>query len=145
MSYQSTSKDSLELMTSRYGAAELIAASGGSPVGISLWGVRFKIPYTVAARVKELTPNSKALKSLRKEEIGWDEFEADYIGKLDDLGPALIRRRLESLAAELGNTKLVLLCFENVHEGQQCHRRTFARWFEDKTGAPVPELGAELG
>jgi uncharacterized protein YeaO (DUF488 family) len=144
MNYPSTSKPRLGLMTSRYGATDLIAASGASPVGISLWGVRFRIPYTISARVKELTPDSKALKSLRKEEIGWDEFEADYIAKLDDFGPDMIRERLESLAVELGNAKLVLLCFENVHEGQQCHRRTFARWFEERTGQPVPELRAEL-
>jgi uncharacterized protein YeaO (DUF488 family) len=134
------STHSLALMTSRYGAAELIAASGASPVGISVWGVRFKIPYKVSARLKELTPNPKALRSFRKEEIGWDQFEADYINKLDDLGPGFIKGRLESLATELGNTKLVLLCFENVHEGQRCHRRTFARWFEETTGQPVPEL-----
>jgi uncharacterized protein YeaO (DUF488 family) len=136
--------DSLQLMTSRYMAADLIAASGAAPIGISLWGVRFKIPYTVSARIKELAPNSKALKSLRKGEIGWREFEADYIRKLDDLGTAFVKERLSSVASEIGNERLVLLCFENVNEGELCHRRTFARWFEERTGKPVPELQAEL-
>jgi uncharacterized protein YeaO (DUF488 family) len=136
--------DSLELMTSRYQAADLLLASAACPVGISLWGVRFKIPYKVAARIKELAPNSAALKRLRKGEIGWQQFEADYIGKLDGLGAEFVVARLQSVATDVGNLKLVLLCFENVHEGELCHRRTFARWFEERTGRSVPELGAEL-
>jgi hypothetical protein len=136
--------DSLELMTSRYQAADLIAASGAAPVGISLWGVRFKIPYTVCARIKELAPDSKALKGLRKGEIGWEEFEADYAGKLEGFGAEAIRTRLESVAVEVHNAKLVLLCFERVDEGELCHRRTFARWFEERTGQAVPELRAGL-
>jgi uncharacterized protein YeaO (DUF488 family) len=130
----------LKLMTSRYQAGDLIAASGAAPVGISLWGVRFKIPYTVAARIKELAPDSGTLKSLKSEEIDWDQFEVAYIAKLDGFGAEFIESRLASVALEVGNRKLALLCFENIHEGDPCHRRTFARWFEEKTGQAVPEL-----
>jgi uncharacterized protein YeaO (DUF488 family) len=134
--------DTLQLVTSRYQAGDLIAASGAAPVGISLWGVRFKIPYTVSARIKELAPDSHALKSLKEEEITWEEFEAAYIRKLETFGAGSLVGRLESVAAEIGNPKLALLCFENVGAGDRCHRRTFARWFEQETGQPVPELGA---
>jgi uncharacterized protein YeaO (DUF488 family) len=132
-------QDSVQLMTSRY-LGDLIAASGAAPIGISLWGVRFKIPYKVAARIKELAPDSKALKSFRNDEISWEEFEAAYIVKLDGLGAGPITSRLASVATEVGNPELALLCFENVNQGERCHRRTFARWFEEKTGQPVPEL-----
>jgi uncharacterized protein YeaO (DUF488 family) len=132
----------MEVMISRYQAADLISTSGAAPVGISLWGVRFKIPYTVAARIKELVPPSTALKSLRKQEIGWPEFEANYIEKLDTFGAGSILDRLQSVAAEVGNQKLVLLCFENVNMGELCHRRIFAQWFEERTNEHVPELGA---
>jgi uncharacterized protein YeaO (DUF488 family) len=128
-------------MTSRYQAADLIAASGAAPVGISLWGVRFKIPYKVVARIKELAPDSRALKSFRNDEISWEEFEAAYIVKLDGFGAESITSRLASVAEEVGNPKLALLCFEKVNEGERCHRRTFASWFEERTGQQVPELG----
>jgi hypothetical protein len=38
----------------------------------------------------------------------------------------------------------VLLCFEDVHRDGEgaCHRRTFARWWEEQTGEVVEELPA---
>ncbi len=36
--------------------------------------------------------------------------------------------------------RLCVLCFEDVHAGQECHRRWFAEWFEQRFGDVVPEV-----
>lgn len=35
---------------------------------------------------------------------------------------------------------LVLLCYENVHRGEVCHRRMAAEWIEQRSGLVVPEV-----
>jgi hypothetical protein len=52
-----------------------------------------------------------------------------------------IRGALEQIVREAGSAGLVLLCFEDVLEGEFCHRRVFATWWEEKIGEHVPELG----
>jgi hypothetical protein len=38
-----------------------------------------------------------------------------------------------------GERPLALLCFEDVHAGQLCHRRMFAAWWHEQTGELLPE------
>jgi hypothetical protein len=38
--------------------------------------------------------------------------------------------------------QLVVLCFENVDAGADCHRRWLAEWLEERYGVVVPELEA---
>ena len=53
--------------------------------------------------------------------------------------------RLAELARQHPGEALVVLCFENVHAGEVCHRRWFAEWFEERFGIQVPELPAGRG
>lgn len=50
--------------------------------------------------------------------------------------------QLAGLAAAHPDRAVVLLCFEDVHAGEECHRRWFAEWFEAAYGIEVPELPA---
>jgi hypothetical protein len=47
---------------------------------------------------------------------------------------------LKVISDEEGGEALALLCFEDVHAGQVCHRRMFAQWWEERTGQRVEEL-----
>jgi hypothetical protein len=68
---------------------------------------------------------------------------AAYLRQLERLGPARIANGLRQVPVE-GDGRLVLLCYEKGRavcaDPWACHRRMFAAWWEDKTGAPVPEL-----
>jgi hypothetical protein len=65
--------------------------------------------------------------------------EQSYREGLDEIGVERIQARLQELAEESG-LPLVLLCHENVMEGQECHRRWFASWWHEQTGQVIPEL-----
>jgi hypothetical protein len=71
----------------------------------------------------------------------------------NDTARAAYRRRLDrhagAILASLGEItrthrgqRVVVLCFEDVHAGQVCHRRWFAEWFEEHYGIAVAELPA---
>jgi uncharacterized protein (DUF488 family) len=53
-----------------------------------------------------------------------------------------IIERLDRLVTEHPGQRIVLLCYENVLAGEECHRRWFASWFKELTHVDVPELGA---
>lgn len=36
----------------------------------------------------------------------------------------------------------MLLCYEDVSQGLNCHRRTFADFWEQQTGQAIPELAS---
>lgn len=55
------------------------------------------------------------------------------------MGVDRLRRAFERLAREHGGQRLVLLCFEA--DVSECHRGQFARWWQERTGQEVPELG----
>lgn len=63
-------------------------------------------------------------------------FELAYRAHLDRIGVAAIDARFQAIAAEHSGP-LVLLCFEQNRA--DCHRSTFARWWLELTGEPVPE------
>jgi hypothetical protein len=83
------------------------------------------------------------------------KFERLYVARLEEFGVEAIASVLQALVdghrsfgsgpKPLGaeGEGAVLLCFEKVHEGEDCHRRTFAAWWEKKTGNVVPELELE--
>jgi hypothetical protein len=52
-------------------------------------------------------------------------------------------RKLAEVAKRHGVRRLVLLCFEDVHAGEECHRRRSTEWFEQRHGLVVPELPAD--
>ena len=73
--------------------------------------------------------------------ISDDEAERRYLARLDRRSDAVVDR-LHAIADEHQGEQLVVMCFENVHAGQVCHRRWLADWLEDRHGLVVPEVGA---
>lgn len=71
------------------------------------------------------------------------DFARQYLADLDKRWDIIVRD-LRQIPVEHG--RLVLLCFENRHKLAAdplcCHRRVFARFWHDRTGREVPELGA---
>ena len=58
--------------------------------------------------------------------------------EMPDLMPILSQlQRFESLGKDV-----VLLCYEDIRKGPDdwCHRRTFADWWQQRTGEVIPEL-----
>jgi hypothetical protein len=70
---------------------------------------------------------------------GGEAFDKSYLRQLDSEGVGKIRDLLGKLSDEAGGKPLVLLCHEK--NPADCHRSTFAAWWEEKTGQRVPELG----
>jgi hypothetical protein len=68
-----------------------------------------------------------------------DEFDRRYLARLDARADRIVAT-LADIAQRHPGERLVLLCFEDVHAGQHCHRRTFAEWWEQRFGVAVPEL-----
>jgi hypothetical protein len=132
-------RDRLVLATSRYQAADLIERSVLLPVGITVGSARW-LRYELAANVGMLAPfGEHDGVPLRK--IGDDAvFEQAYRARLERFGVDAIGAVLAALVAAYDAPGAVLLCFENVHAGESCHRRMFATWWEKQTGVAVPEL-----
>jgi len=66
--------------------------------------------------------------------------KAAYGQHLDAVGVDRLRRVFERLAEKHGGRRLVQLCFEA--DVADCHRGQFARWWQERTGQEVPELGS---
>jgi hypothetical protein len=127
----------VNLATSRYSNHELIIASGMRPIRTSIGFPRFKLKYELAGVIRALMPTRPMLKLPRP------EYEALYLGKLDQVGIEELQRQFEELDPD--GKGLVLLCFEDLTKpGEWCHRRMFATWFEERTGQAVPELVDEV-
>jgi len=125
------------IATSRYQNYLAIEASGLVPVSITRGRPRWKVPYRLHAVIAQLAP-SRDVFAIEDEA----EFDTAYRAQLDTTGIDVIRDRLEQASESGGNRGLVLLCFEDVGElGEfSCHRRSFARWWQDQCGQDVPEL-----
>jgi hypothetical protein len=62
-----------------------------------------------------------------------------YVERLDRDANTIVAA-LAEIARQHPDRPLVVLCFEDVHAGQVCHRRWFADWFRDRYGTDVSEL-----
>ncbi|MBC9717869.1 hypothetical protein H9Y04_35595 [Streptomyces sp. TRM66268-LWL] len=103
---------------------------------ITLSPPRWTLPYELQHRVPELAPARTYFQSPRA------EFEAAYRSQLDGHGIDQFASRFQEIAVESGDLRLVLLCFEDLEQvGEWCHRRMFADWWQERTGAQVRELG----
>jgi hypothetical protein len=128
----------LTLYTSRFGAKDLITASGLAPVRISIGHPRWKLGYELTGACKLLMPTRDMLK------LDEPTYRALYLGMLEKAGVDAIAEDLARLCPA-GAPGLVLLCFEDLTKpGEWCHRRIFADFWLEKTGEGVPELGAGL-
>ncbi len=73
------------------------------------------------------------------------EFERRYWEQLDDQTLEGITTDLKQLQASFAKSpeeRVVLLCHEQREAERTCHRRSFARWWDARTGQFVPELGS---
>ena len=122
----------LRIATSRYHATDLVLASGLLPIGITVGAAR-GLRYEIAGNVGMLAPYG-----LR--DLDGEAFELAYKDRLDHFGAPAIAAVLAAFVAAYQAPGVVLLCYENVLAGEDCHRRTFAEWWEEQTGKPVPEL-----
>lgn len=128
----------IELYTSRWANREL-ARLRCQPVGIS-WG---NPRYSTGYRYRCLYDLAPSRETFAIEDSG--EARARYREGLDELGVEHIEARLRKLSSEHGGLPLVLLCHEDVlGKHELCHRRWFARWYEELSGNPVPELEAGM-
>lgn len=123
----------VELFTSRWQNREL-SRLPVVPVGISRGVPRFPLRYRYR-RLPDLYPDGWML--------GIEDdarFNEAYRKKLDRLGVDRIGAQLRTISEEEGGRPLVLLCYEA--DPGQCHRGTFARWWEARAGQAVEELPA---
>jgi len=125
------------LATSRYQNTSLIIDSGFVPVRITLGPPRWKLGYTLNGQIKILAP-SRWIFAI-KDEV---EFDEAYRKQLDEHGVDQIAAEIGRVSGAFGDRGLVLLCFEDILKlgEMSCHRRSFARWWEERTQQTVPEL-----
>ncbi len=127
----------MEIYTSRWANKEL-AHLNVVPVGISRGIPRWPLPYRYRL-LRLLAPSREtfALQDLK-------EFEQAYLAGLEEIGSKKIARALRKISDGHGGRPLALLCYENIHAGETCHRRMFADWWKEQTGQEVPELDGRV-
>jgi hypothetical protein len=127
----------MQIATSRYHAGALvkqaIAEQGFVPIGITVGAARY-LSYELAANLGALAPYGGLMK------LEGAEFDQAYEQRLDRFGPAAIERMLSAVVDAYNAKGALLLCFEKVDQGEECHRRVFSAWWERHTGQQVPEL-----
>ena len=107
----------------------------GVPVQTSVGRPWFRLDYELHEQVRELMP-----RGLLK--LEGDVFRKAYIAQLDKLDLDALRAQFEAIQKRHDGKRPVLLCFEDVHAGEFCHRRVFADWWKERTGRLVREVGA---
>jgi hypothetical protein len=125
----------MQIHTSRYQNGEVIAGSGLVPIGVTRGYPQFNLKGYKPVRNLQVLAPTKEMGTIKDD----DEFEAAYRRKLDAIGVDAIRDLLTEVG---GGGDVVILCYEHIgHQGEKsCHRRTFARWWEEKTGEAVTEI-----
>jgi hypothetical protein len=73
--------------------------------------------------------------------IPTDECPRLYLERLDDRADRIVAG-LARIATEHPGQPLCLLCFEDVTK-DECHRRLFAAWWEQRFGVVLPEVVAQ--
>lgn len=126
----------LQVATASYAAGDLIVASRLAPVATSVGLPKFPLPYRVVDRVGMVCPFG--LLDIADQ----DEFIRRYLERLERYGAAKILPVLARIAQREQRPGVALLCFENVAQGEFCHRRVLAEWLEERAELAVPELSA---
>lgn len=131
------------LQTGRWRDAWLASQEDG-PLEFVPVRISFSVPkYWPGARdlasVPELAPPYRLLAA----NVDRSAFEAAYLEHLDRVGADLIAVRLNAIAGWDGSgLPLRLLCFENLTDpAAWCHRTMWSRWWHERTGQAVAELG----
>jgi hypothetical protein len=131
-----------ELMTAKFSLFTLdykrMTTDLGTAVRTSNGAPRWKLKYPLDHAVREVMPEW----ALVKAKLPHEEFAAKYVDALTKVGVDVIADRFRAIAAGVDDTRLVLLCFDDLSKpGVTCHRTVFARWWESMTGENVVELG----
>lgn len=119
----------MKLFTSRY-QNKALAGLPVVPVGISAGAPRFRTAFPVV-RVPGLAPRRELFK------LDKEGFIAGYRDQLDALTPKGV---MDLIARATGGRDACLLCFCNVVDGDECHRRVLADWLQDRTRQLVLEI-----
>lgn len=112
----------------------------GTPVRITRGHPRFKLNYDLREKVAQLYPS----RDIFKAGLSPREFERRYRKELEEQGLARINSKLQEISGRAKGERIVLLCYEKVLDGEYCHRRVFARWWEEQTGIEVPEIAIDV-
>lgn len=130
----------IPLYTSRYQNRALIVESGLAPIRTTLGPPRFYPGYDLQGEVKVLAPSRSIFR------LEGTAFDQAYRQQLEATGLPTITAELERVYEKTPARGLVLLCFEDVVTLGElaCHRRCFARWWQEQTGQQVPELGRDV-
>jgi hypothetical protein len=124
----------VKVATSRYyGMQKEIEASGLVPLGHTVGVPRYACPE--AGNLGLLAPHG-----IFGKELSDRQFAKLYRERLEQIGLKKIEAVLVAIAKAYDAPGVVLLCYEDVHAGESCHRRIFAKWWFEHTGEEVPEL-----
>jgi hypothetical protein len=123
----------LALATCSFAAyTERMGAGVRITLGVPRWppppGGRMRWPY-----LAEASPRGWYYKAAP------EKFTACYLSQLHRFA-ADIDRKLIWLADRYPGQTLIACCFERRVGPHDCHRLDFGRWYEERTGQPVPEL-----
>lgn len=102
--------------------------------------VRISVGAPRSGKCDAFLPSLAPTWVMLKEGYGQKEYFAQLLG----VGVEDIQQQLGSLEKEASGREVLLCCFESlspdkVAEGQWCHRRLFADWWERKTGTLIAE------
>jgi hypothetical protein len=102
--------------------------------------VRISIGSPRGGQCDAFLPSLAPTREMLEEGYGADE----YFAQLQGVGLENIGKQLAAVEKAAKGRKVLLCCFESlapekVAEGQWCHRRLFAEWWEHKTGAIISE------
>lgn len=92
----------------------------GVAIRTSLGAPRWRLSYAIAGALPMLTPRRAYLHAPSL------EFEATYLGQLDDHGIDRVLQAIADIADEAGATSASLLCFEA--DAAKCHRALLGNW-----------------
>ena len=113
-----------------------MAAGTVVPVGITLYGLRQKFGYDLAARLTSMAPSRQLFKI-----DDYGSFREPFLELLESRW-SWIQRELAALKEAHDDKPIVLLCFDRVdRSGDWCHRQVVAEFLASKLGQPVEELG----
>jgi hypothetical protein len=105
--------------------------------------VRITVGYPKFWRKDKLGPLEMVSEAAPWEKQIWnlpdDQAKALYEARCED-HLEIIVKKLAELARRFPGQRLVLLCYEDVHKGEVCHRSWFADWFWRRFGITIPEL-----
>lgn len=116
------------------------AALDAEPLGVTLVRISLGRPKWVPTSRTATIPYIAGLAPAGTLfDLEGEEFEQRYRARLDGFGVERVERRFREVADSYSGRPLVLLCFEK--SPGDCHRSSFARWWQERTGEVVPEYG----